>query len=32
MQKLKVRQAVAHAIDRESLVKNLVGPGAKVLK
>ncbi|TAM90777.1 MAG: ABC transporter substrate-binding protein [Candidimonas sp.] len=32
MQKLKVRQAIAHAIDRESLVKNLVGPGAKVLK
>ena len=32
MKKLKVRQAIAHAIDREAIVKNLVGPGGSVLK
>ena len=30
--KQKVRQAIAHAIDRESLSKNLVGAGSAVLK
>src|SRR3546814_12891704 len=32
MQKLKVRQAVAYSIDRQAIVKNLVGPCATVLK
>lgn len=32
MQKVKVRQAVAHAINREALTKELVGPGSTVLK
>jgi peptide/nickel transport system substrate-binding protein len=27
----RVRQAVSHAIDREAIVKNLIGPGARVL-
>lgn len=32
LQKLKVRRAIAYAIDRKAIVKNLVGPGASVLK
>lgn len=32
MQKLKVRQAIAYSINREAMVKNLVGPGSQVLK
>ncbi|MCM5569278.1 ABC transporter substrate-binding protein [Burkholderiaceae bacterium FT117] len=28
---LRVRQAIAHAIDRESIVKNIVGAGSRVL-
>ena len=28
---VRVRQAIAHAIDRESIVKNLVGEGSRVL-
>lgn len=32
MKDLRVRQAIGHAIDRESIVKNLVGEGAVVQK
>ncbi|MGH9696686.1 MAG: ABC transporter substrate-binding protein, partial [Bryobacteraceae bacterium] len=32
MQKLKVREAIAHSIDRKALAENLVGPGAQVLE
>lgn len=32
MQNLKVRQAIAHAIDRKAIAHDLVGPGAQVLK
>jgi peptide/nickel transport system substrate-binding protein len=32
LKKLKVRQAIAHAINRESIAKDLVGPGAEVLR
>jgi peptide/nickel transport system substrate-binding protein len=28
---IRVRQAIAHAIDRESIVKNIVGAGSRVL-
>ena len=28
---IRVRRAIAHAIDRESIVKNIVGPGGEVL-
>ncbi len=28
---IRVRQAIAHAIDREAMVKNIVGAGARVL-
>lgn len=28
---IRVRQAIAHAIDRESIIKNIVGEGAEIL-
>lgn len=31
LKNLKVRQAIAHAINREAIVKNLVGDGSRVL-
>lgn len=32
LEKLQVRQAIAHAIDKNAIAKDLVGPGSKPLK
>ena len=31
LKNIKVRQAIAHAIDRDAIVKHVIGPGARVL-